>query len=47
MNCVSDCSENPFFEARKKRLKRKARPAAFCGARPNLLPYQDFLKRNN
>ena len=26
MNCVSDCSENPFFEARKKRLQRKARP---------------------
>ena len=24
--CVSDCSVNPFYEARLKRLQRKARP---------------------
>ncbi len=31
MNYVSDCSENPFFKVRKKRLKRKARPAPPAG----------------
>ncbi len=29
--CVRDCSENPFYEGRAKRLKRKTRPE---GERP-------------
>lgn len=37
--CARDCSGNPFYEVRVKRLKRKARP---LGSAQSLIMHRDF-----